>query len=152
MDGLYRQCCSTCVCVALIGSERFFIFYFWLPIGNFWSPKSALCNSYRFLHHFCCCCTVFERTFLAHLVAWSHFVSINRKRFLDFLAALASRTPRASKPPKCQFLNLELLFVPFALTVGHDRVPNSGFGVISEWSFFWSFERPPWSPLCMARD
>ena len=77
-----------------------------------------------------------EHALRDHLVAWSHFVSINRKNFWDFPAAIASRTLHASKPLKFHFLNLDLLFIPFALTVGHDRVSNSGFGVISEWSFF----------------
>ena len=151
MDGLYRQCCSICVCVALRRSERFIIFYFWLPIRYFPSPKSVLYNSYRLLHHFCCFCTVPEHTLKDHLVAWSHFVSVNRKSFLNFPTAIASRTPRASKPPKCQFLNLELLFVPFALTVGYDRVSNSGFGVISE-LFFLFFECQSCSPLLNAKS
>ena len=150
MDGLYLQFCPICVCFAPIGSERFCIFYFWLPIGNSTSPKWALYNSYRLLHHFRCCCFVFDGTFWGRAVAWSHFVSINRKRFSNFPAAIALRTPRPSKPPKCYLLNLELLFIPFALTVGHDRVPNSGLGVISKLSFFQYFERPPWSRIYMV--
>ena len=117
----------------------FFIFHFWLPLRNSVKPKSALDNSYRYLHHFYYFCSVFDSTWKHEHITWSHFVSINRKSFLNFPAAIASRTPHASKPLKCHFLNLDLLFIPFALTVGHDRVSNSGFGVISKLFFFCIF-------------
>ena len=100
MDGLCIQCPSICVSVALLRSEIFSIFYFWLPIRYFPSPKWVLYNSYRLLRHFCCFVTVFEGTFHRQDVTWSLFVSVNHKRVFELsycYSILNTSFPKTSK-------------------------------------------------------
>ena len=145
MDGLYIKCCSICVCFALLRSETFIIFYFWLPIRYFPSPKSVVYNSYRFLHHFCC----FLHCFRAHsqgspcrLVT---FCTHKSQEFFEFSCCYSISNTSCIKTSKMPLSEFGPTFRPICI----NSRPRSGvkFWILSHLKvvFFLSFERPPWS-------